>query len=224
MQSLQVLTQCLVGLKPKGIEDVLNSKTGIIRKIIADHGSDIIKAMLMNEISLLCKFFNFNRTMDAFQISETADLIIELYPIYTPEDFILCFKNIKILKYGKFFEGIDGGKLLEMIQAYDIERDEQIAQVRQKQTSDFKQMNRTMHENVAEMAKAIIEKPKEKPISEPLRDLTNGELLMQGYIKEFDKLHSEQTPFQRGIKFVEYKGKKLDVQTFCNFRFSEDNV
>jgi len=95
--------------------------------------------------------------MNIDQVSETADLIIDLYPIFMPDDFVLCFKNIKTLKYGKMMEGIDGSKILEMIRQYDIERDESIIEIREKESQKYKQDLNQMPEAIYRASKKIIE-------------------------------------------------------------------
>jgi len=213
----------MASIRPKGINDVLNSKLGIIRHIIAEHGEGVIKGMLMKEISNMCQFFNFPRTMSGYQIEETAELVIESYPIYMPEDFILCFKNIKLLRYGKFFEGIDGAKILEMMAAYDLEREDQIMAVRQKEANQYKADARLMAEPVAELAKKILEKPKE--VKEPAKPRQRSaiELAFDGYITDFDTLEKQQNFSQGAYRFVDYKNKIVDCAGYCNMRFDEDN-
>jgi len=223
MQSLTTLVENLATIRPKGINDVLGSKLGIIRHIISEHGEGVIKGMLMTEISNMCKFFNFPRTMSGYQIEETAELIIEAYPIYMPEDFILCFKNIKLLKYGKFFEGIDGAKILEMMAAYDLEREDQIIQVRQKEANQYKADARLIAEPVAEIAKKILEKPVQAKEPIKLREKNEAELRMDGYMSDFDTLHvSQGSKSLSGMKFVHFGGNVVDLQTYCNLRFSEE--
>lgn len=209
-------------VKPKGIADVINSPAGIIRKIIAERGDVEVKAMLVKQIIELTEFFNFARTMNIDQVSQTADLVIELFPIFTPEDFILCFKNIKTLKYGKFYEGIDGSKILEMVRAYDLDRDEQLIQYRQKEANDYKAQGKTLEPAIYQAAKGIIEKPITK--SERITIVNEYDQIMQGYMSEFDKLFTHQNPFARGIRFVNYAGKDMDIATYCNKRFEEDNA
>lgn len=177
--------------------------------------------MVVKQIIELTEFFNFARTMNIDQVSQTADLVIELYPIYTPEDFILCFKNIKTLKYGKFYEGIDGSKILEMVRAYDIDRDEQLMEYRRKEANAYKAQGKTLEPAIYEAAKGIIEKPKPQPTPIPVNEYDQ---IMQGYMSEFDKMFTHQNPFAKGIRFVNYAGKDMDMATFCNKRFEEDNA
>jgi len=223
MTSQMTLEKHLQEVNPRGITDVLNSQAGQISRIIYERGDAEVKAMLVLQIDKLLKFFNFNRSMDGEQVMETVNLIIESFPIYMPEDFILCFKNIKLLKYGKFFEGIDGAKILEMMAAYDLEREDQIIQVRQKEANQYKADNRLMAEPVAELAKKILDKPKE--VKEPVkpREKNEAELRMDGYMSDFDKLHvSQGSKSLSGMKFVHFGGNVVDLQTYCNLRFSEE--
>lgn len=214
------LNEYLQAVKPKGISDVLRSPAGSISHLIHERGSVEVKAMLVDQIVNLTKFFNFSRTMDIHQVSETADLIIDQYPIYTPEDFILCFKNIKVLKYGKFYEGIDGSKILEMIRAYDLVRDEEIFEFRRIEASRHKNDLRTMPDEVAEIAKTVLGK-----LGQPVVEnrLGKNEDVIQRYITEFDDLYDTQSPTGLGLRFVEYDGEKMDCQKYCFSRYNKDS-
>lgn len=164
--------------------------------------------------------------MSGEQISQCSDLILDCYKdIYKVEDFVRCFKNIKLLKYGKFYEGIDGGKIIEMISQYDIEREQEIMEYHKKKSEDFKKQPVIWDEKITEK---ISEKVKEIGVVKSLEprkiERTEEQKIFDVYFKEFDKLYDKQGGNKGVFRFVTYKQKKLNVQEYVNLRFKEDNL
>lgn len=105
-------------------------KADSISKLVRTIGYESFSETIIFYIKDLIDFFNLSRNMNASQIGQTAGLIIEMYPHFKAEDIILCFKNIKMLKYGKLYEGLDGSKILEFLNMYDLERQDEIIKLR----------------------------------------------------------------------------------------------
>lgn len=70
----------------------------------------------------LVDFFNVGKAMGAVQIAQTADLVIEEYYFFKPDDFKLCFTRVKKGLYGKIYDRIDGQMILEWLHQYKQER------------------------------------------------------------------------------------------------------
>lgn len=196
------------------------SPAGILRKLMIERGFEEVKAMLVVQITSLCEFFNFNRTMNASQVMETAEIIMEDYAIYTPEDFILCFRNIKALRYGKMMEGIDGAKILSMIREYDIEREEKWLEEKKKQSHQNKLDLKTMPDAIYQASKEMFKKSEEAKRKTPI---TISDDPIQNYLNDFDKLYNTQKPTGSGMRFVDYKGKMMDQQQYATVRYNEDH-
>src|ERR1017187_1799457 len=111
-----------------GLSEILNAAS--LSQIRRVEGLSYLQDMIIFLIQDLCNFFNLNRSMSDIQIGQTAGLIIELYHHFKAEDIALCFKNIKILKYGKLYEGLDGSKILDFINTYDLERQNEIIKLK----------------------------------------------------------------------------------------------
>lgn len=195
-----------------------------MQRLKNENGEDQVIDMLIILITELDSFFNVQRSMNANQISQTADLIFECYPFYTPDDIVLCFKNIKRLKYGKIFEGLDGGKILSFISDYDSERDEEIIRIRIEESNKFKasmkiSTNDTGMVKLLEMFKKKDEIMKEKIAIEK----TENEKFTDFFINEFDQIHKDKHSNQSGLRFITYKGKNIDIQEYCKLRFEEEN-
>lgn len=68
-------------------------------------------------------FYSTNGTMDAMQVAETINLIIDAYPHYTIYDFKLFFKLAKLGYYGEVYGRMDGSVILSWLRKYDVQRD-----------------------------------------------------------------------------------------------------
>lgn len=91
-----------------------------IRKEI---GETKLQAMMVKWMSSFLNFYSTNGTMDAMQVADTINLIIEAYPHYTIYDFKLFFKLAKLGSYGEVYGRIDGQVILSWLKKYDIQRD-----------------------------------------------------------------------------------------------------
>ena len=61
--------------------------------------------------------------MDAIQVADTINLIIEAYPHYTMYDFKLFFKLANMGNYGEVYGRIDGQVIFSWLRKYDVQRD-----------------------------------------------------------------------------------------------------
>lgn len=61
--------------------------------------------------------------MDAIQVADTINLIIETYPHYTQDDFKLFFNMAKKGMFGQIFGRMDGEVIMNWLTKYDIHRD-----------------------------------------------------------------------------------------------------
>lgn len=69
------------------------------------------------------RFYSVNGSMDAIQVGDTINLIIETYPHYTQEDFKLFFNMAKKGLFGQIFGRMDGEVIMNWLAKYDIHRD-----------------------------------------------------------------------------------------------------
>lgn len=61
--------------------------------------------------------------MDALQVADTINLIVETYPHYVQEDFKLFFNMAKKGMFGQIFGRMDGEVIMSWLAKYDIHRD-----------------------------------------------------------------------------------------------------
>lgn len=226
------LTEYYGANKQYSIAEVLNSPFGSLRRIIREHGETFTKALLVKLVLDVNKFFNYNRTINEPQCIQTVALILECYPDYTIEDFIRCFKNMKLGRYGKFFEGMDGNKILDCLEQYGVEKENEIIEFRKKQSEEAKSSSKEINEALLPILKDVVkkldasEKPKEQ---KPPRELTESEKLFNGWFAEFDTLYYQQQDdkhrkVMRGsIRMVKYNDKIMDCNKFIEVKLEEHN-
>ncbi len=218
------LSQSLPTLQAKSISDCINSPYGSINKLKRE-GVEV-KAVVVYFIADLVEVFNFGKGMNTLQISALCDALIEKFWNYSPEDFKRCCQNIKECKYiEKFYESIDESKIHYCFNKYDEERENEIVSLRMRENSERKSemkeplLGTSVNEKFLEFANKLI--TKNKP--EIKRERTEQEKVLDGFIAEFDALFSQQDKGSGGQRFVEYKSKMYNIDTFCNLRYAEEN-
>jgi hypothetical protein len=159
--------------------------------------------------------------MNANQIVQTSEIICELFEHWKPEDLYKCFFNIKALKYGKFFEGIDGGKVIEMMNIYDVARDEDIMKYNQDKSNEYKNEAKTLPDTFVKILPTIEKIIEKKEVKQaPPKD--EVQLAINGFYKEFDAIHKDQNRVHDcGIRMIEYNGKVMNVEDFINQKLKQ---
>lgn len=161
---------------------------------------------------------NVKRNITPLQISECAKLILDKYSNYKPEDFVRAINGMRSMEFGKFYEGLDIPKIMEMFAMYDKLRDEEIMQQRKDEASQYKEKY-VMHESVADVLKNIQMKEREnKPKAEIVSTSNDrgNELL-----REFDKLHREQGIVRGGIRYVQVDGMTLSSEAYMKMKWND---
>lgn len=90
---------------------------GLLAKDDADKTSALIEFMIID----LQAFLNVNRTMNEYQVRETAKLIMKRYNFLKIADCKLIFDRMKTGEI-KLFEGLDGMKILMAFEKWEGER------------------------------------------------------------------------------------------------------
>lgn len=92
--------------------------SGIKRDLGPVQGEIYVQAFLVTAVNDLLDFFNLGKTMSGEQVVQTVQFIILDYWMLKPEDFKLCFDNMKRGKYGTLYNRIDGSIILESLKTY----------------------------------------------------------------------------------------------------------
>lgn len=112
-------------IKVNNISDILKSDRSLtiinIKKLC---GLTYCQSVLSIAIIDLCDFFNITKNMNVEQIGQTINMLIDDYPLntLTIADIKLCFNRIKAGKYGKIYDRMDGGVIMDALNEYWNER------------------------------------------------------------------------------------------------------
>lgn len=203
-------------IKPKNVIDVFKSQTPSLVKIQeVENGEMKLKALMFAIVSDLVQFFNVGKTMSTNQIGSTVELLIECYPVYKLDDFVLCFKRAKLGQYGKLYDRIDGNIILDWFEAYIQERNTEFEQLRineQKHREENPDEAVPMPDFMKEFKQSLLVKKSVEmltPTQPKVLVQTEEQKRINELIFEFDKLWMEQGS-NRGKKivFIEREGDK----------------
>ena len=153
--------------------------------------------------------------MSDIQIGQTAGLIIELYHHFKAEDIALCFKNIKILKYGKLYEGLDGSKILDFINTYDLERQNEIIKLKMEENKSHLALN--FNDYPKAYVEALVKigaeiKQKSQSQSQEHLSIRSRETLIRYKELKFD--FDEIAKQQNKIYEIEYEGEIINFNQY----------
>jgi len=198
-------------------------KASSLSQISRLNGTEYTQGAIIYLITNLCEFFNFQRNMDGKQIAQTAGLIIELYPHFKAEDIALCFKNIKMIKYGKLYEGLDGSKILEFLNLYDIERQDEIINHRIKESEKHKGPLKPEEysQEYVDLLKSISEST--KPDSPKVFSINEANKKAKGIFQIYEDDFYAEAKKGTDTRFINYKDKMRSLEEYCNLRFEEDH-
>ena len=110
-------------INPKNVPDVFRSPGVTIASLQSDKGGVWLRALMVKWMNSFLKFYSVNGAMDALQVADTINLIIEQYPHYMQEDFKLFFNYAKKGVFGQIYGRIDGNVIFNWLEIYDRHRD-----------------------------------------------------------------------------------------------------
>lgn len=128
-------------ISPKGYPDVFRAQSECCLTVVSieiELGQSHIRALMVKWINSFLKFYSINGTMDGYQIAETINLILEIYPYFVQEDFKLFFNKAKKGEYGELYGRIDGSVILSWLRKYDLARSEAAKEHSIRQQDKFK--------------------------------------------------------------------------------------
>jgi hypothetical protein len=95
-----------------------------------------------SEIALLIldaqKFYNVKNALDEDMLFEVAGLVLSEYKHFNMYDIALCLKNGKLGRYGKIYERLDGGTIMDWFTQYNKKREDLIIMNAETQHSQTK--------------------------------------------------------------------------------------
>lgn len=111
-------------LQPKNLDDVFQAPELSLSVLCREISLAGVRAVLSIMVGNVVLFFNVGKTMSVKQVAMTCDLILEAFPYFKLEDLALCFKKAMLLEYGKLYDRMDGGVIIEWLRKYAATRDE----------------------------------------------------------------------------------------------------
>lgn len=109
-------------LKPASVRDVFEAPLSLV-DIKRECGEMKLQALMVKWMNSFLRFYSVSGTMDAVQVADTINLIIEAYPHYKQEDFKLFFNMAKKGLFGQIYGRMDGEVIMNWLAKYDIHRD-----------------------------------------------------------------------------------------------------
>lgn len=134
--------QYWVSINPRTIQDVFNAPAVGLATIRNEVGEKKLQAMMVKWLNSFIRFYSTNGTMDAIQVADTINLIIDAYPHYTMYDFKLFFKLAKLGNYGDVYGRIDGSIILSWLKKYDLQRDTAAMESSIKEQEQYKELGK----------------------------------------------------------------------------------
>ena len=109
-------------LRPTSVRDVFDAPLSLV-DIKRECGEMKLQALMVKWMNSFLRFYSVNGAMDAVQVADTINLIIETYPHYKQEDFKLFFNMAKKGMFGQIYGRMDGEVVMNWLAKYDIHRD-----------------------------------------------------------------------------------------------------
>lgn len=223
-------------MKIRNFNDVLAAKTSkSFKKIASLYGERELQLFLADIIAETAQFMNVGKNMNAAQCLQTAEIIMARYPAFHLEDMKLCMHNGKAGDYGKTYDRFDGMIILEWFDKYSIEKIEYIENAHYTSKTvlnafEFKDMDEKVSNTIKNIfSPQIEEKGNNQKNDPPQNNLSEFDVLVQKWIKEFDVIFEDQknnytcsSEFGT-MKFIDFNGKIISCEEFLKVKVHEHN-
>lgn len=225
-------------LTPIKVDDVLVSHTPALAQIVKynANGPVIVRALLTKALHNLNEYFNVTKPLTEPQAIEIINLICERYAHYKLDDIKLLFNNLKVGRYGKNFNRIDGVVIFEAFEKYDFERMDRAEALAIQRHNDAKkpivvdpaEINPEGVAKIKEIIKEInanvkIENDKPKSDKYIKRGRTEMDLAVQRWFGQFDKLYERQQKGKEklGAKYATRNGKTMNPTEYIDYKVDQ---
>lgn len=211
-------------INPKTVNDIILSQNPSVVKLVKINGEPIIKALFVDIIADVVEFFSLGKSMNASQIANTVELILEAYGQYKFDDWKLCFKMAKLGKFGTVYDRIDGNVIFDWFDKYLEIRFSEFESTRAKE-------NRLINESVKldplvpmpEYVKELVSKKSVKKETERQLIQTDRQKVINKWLKEFDFIWMEQGALD-GKRFIMYQDTKMDQSEFLQNKAKNEQI
>lgn len=219
----------------KQLDLVFNNPEAAISLYKTEHQQVVIKSKIAKDIISMSEMINVGKKITADQIITVSSMIYEDEQLKTlkPCEIEECLKRGIKGEYGPLYDCLDAPTIFFWFREYLAQKYEAIELLRQKESGEHKQAlkEQPQDKNLSEIATSYLKKIQdrlkesakaaEKPPAPP-REKTPAELEFDEYMAEFMKLFASQ-PQNADLfpRFVDYAGKKLSLEEYCNKRWEE---
>lgn len=209
-------------MKCQTVEDAIKSNSKCIAVIDKNSSNSalLILTILLTELNL---FFNIGKNMNPAQIKMTIDLILTDLELKNlkPEDFKVCFDEIKKGKYGKLYDRLDGQIVIESLYSYSNNKLSVIEHLSLKNAAELrKTSNKEMLPKIVDVLKQAVKEIPEEIKKETIKKVYPRDPKINELFQEFEKLFKE-IGIENAGRFVPYKDKILNQVEFLEFRLNE---
>lgn len=222
MESLQ---SKLLQTEIRSIAQAINSGFDSIAKIKKNYGEIQSRALVADMVVNLVQFVNVGKTMNALQVAETVKLIESYFPHLNLADLKFSFNEMKIGRYGKFYDRIDGQMILEYLEFYNHDRMSAFETQNNDKHKEIKktESNSGFHPTVvAALRNAVGGK---KPLAESTKEtkyVSTGDI-SQRWMKQFDNLYLKFGETKGSIRFLVFGSIRYSVDMFIERKYQNWN-
>lgn len=188
---------------------------------------DVLVAALTILISDISDFLNVGKNFSVSQIEQTIYILIESFPSYKIDDFVICFHRAKRGFYGKTYDRLDGMIIMEWLNQYDEERTIEIEQFRINEKVKLQSaIAPEVDHNAIPMPNYV--KDFIKNIGKPFKDYNNLKVLsdeeytikklIARWDRQFSNLFRKLGKTKEGYRFLLIKGIHMNLQEFLEYK------
>lgn len=136
--SLPASVKAFEQLTPASYEDVFECGSAALSVVKKEHGKQAASAYISIMLADIEQFFNVKNGMTEIQIKMLVDMILKNFYFLKVSDLRLFAEKFKMGLYGKVYDRLDGGVIMDALNKYVGERMDEAEQYHQKRASQFK--------------------------------------------------------------------------------------
>lgn len=217
-------------IQVNSFKDLLNQNCFSIFEISINKGQDFVSAQIITGLIDLFEFFAVGRSIDEQQIKQINTLILTRYPNLSLADFLLIFNLAKTSNFSqKVYDHIDGAIFFSWVNEYieqkrnelsRLERAQPLPKARKitdEEKSESQKIINEIKNNLEKKKKAL---NKEILVINAASPKSETEILIQKWIRHFQKLSDKQNFKTNGGRFLRRCNKIFTLNEFIEYRFN----
>jgi len=139
-----------------------------------------------------------------------------------------CFTKAVAGQYGNFYEGLDEPKILNLLNQYDLQREQELIKFRTEESKEYKLQSKeiftTNTEAIQQLQKIRQQlEVKKVVLNTPVERIkTEGEILQQKILAEFDELFKTTGTEIAGVRHLKINEDFMQVSDYLEFRYLQE--